>query len=167
MPFWTGSSFDLQSRKALEAGSLGSSIDRYLASRQLVEPTSDTSDGHWTTQAGAATNLFAVVDEAPFPVDADYMQSYFSAVPDAGLVALDPALLAPVDGNRYLRYRYGKDAPGGHRVDLQVDLLQSGVSIQTWVHQDIPAAYIQVAQLVTVSITTYSALSAKFTYQQV
>ena len=167
MPYWTGSTYDRQSRRAIEAGPTGSDLDNYLVSRQLVEATSDVSDGHWTTQSGAATNLFAVVDETPFPIDTDYAQSYFSSVPDSFVLAVDPTLLGPVAGNQYLRYRYGKDAVGGHRVDLTVALLQSGVSIQTWVHQDIPAGFVQVAQLVTVSITSYGALSARFTYQQV
>jgi len=167
VPYWVNSQYDRQSRRAIEAGSAGSDLDNYLVSRQLVEQTSDVSDGHWTTQAGAATGLFAVLDETPFPIDTDYAQSYFSAVADSFEVAIDPALLCPVAGNQYLRYRYGKDAPGGRRVDLTVDLRQSGVTIQTWVHQDMPAGFVQVAQLISATITAYGALSARYTYQQI
>lgn len=165
MTYFYGSTYDRQSRRAVLENGQQSSLVLYLDPRQFATVVSDTSINHWTTQSGGTSNLFSALDET-IPDNTDYIRSYFSSVTDSVTLALG-AVQTPLSGPRYLRYRYGKDAAGGHRVDLTVELLESGTPVQTWVHQNIAAGFVEVAQAITNSITNYGALSTRFTYQQV
>jgi hypothetical protein len=132
--------------------------------RQFAVPTSDLSVGNWTTQIGGTSNLFAVVDET-IPDDSDYIRS--EQAPASSPVTLAFGTLStPQTGPRYLRYHYGKDSSAA-QMNLSVELLESGVSIQTWSHTDIPVGFLEVAQQITVSITNYGALSVRLTATQV
>jgi hypothetical protein len=167
MPYWRGSQFDLQSRRALEAsgGVLPySALLLYLAPRQFAVAISDSSIGNWTTEANSSSNLYASIDET-VPDNTDYIRSGLVPSSDVAVFALT-SLSTPLSGPQYLRYRYGKDVAGG-QVNLTVELLESGVSIQTWTHTNIAAGFLDVTQPISVSITNYGALSVRLTATQV
>lgn len=105
-------------------------------------PDEDLSAGGWTTQAGATTGLFGVVDEATAS-DADYVRSAaspaadelvlaFPAVADAGLGA---------DGSLRVRFRYAKPAGVAARIDLAVTLRGGATDVATATLTDIPDAF--------------------------
>lgn len=165
MAYSYGTVPDCQSRRAILENGQQSSLILYLDPRQFASPIADGGIGHWTTQSGGTTNLYASVDET-LPDDTDYIKSYFSNVADPVTLTLG-AVQAPLAGPRYLRYRYGKDAAGGRRVDLTVELMQGASSLQTWNHQDIPPGFVEVAQLITAGVSDYGSLGTRFTYQEV
>jgi len=134
------------------------------AEGQVAQPTSDISVGAWTTQTGATTNLFAVVDEV-IADDADYIRS--EQDPNSSPVTLAfESLDAPISGTRTLRYRYWKDISGA-QVDLVVDLMEGASVVQTWTHNDITTIPTLAEQTITNAISDYSNLRIRFTANQV
>jgi len=76
---------------------------------QRARPTSDIADGSWTDQS-AGTTLYAAIDEASPPDDADYVQSAaVTATPDYFEVALGSLTDPAVGTGHTIRYRIGKD----------------------------------------------------------
>jgi hypothetical protein len=92
---------------------------------QTAHPTSDSSLGSWTDQAGGTTNLFAVIDEAVAD-DADYLQSGTIAGSGDEVKVRLGALTDPSSSTGHVvRYRYQKDVAAGDQVDLVVTLYDS------------------------------------------
>jgi hypothetical protein len=106
--------------EALEAALvLAPAVPRIL---QLAHPSADLAADNWTTQAGAATALFAVVDE-PQLDPADFLQSATSpATPNEVKLRLSPLVDPAVSSGHVVRYGYRKDAADGDPIDLTVTL---------------------------------------------
>lgn len=168
MPYWRGSQYDRQQRVAEASQNVdqvhAGALLLFLAARQFAVAISDTSSGNWTTELGSPSNLYASIDET-VPSNADYIISGVLPVSDVAVFALT-SLSTPLSGPQYLRYRYGKDSTGP-QVDLTVELLESGISIQTWSHTDIQVGFLDATQAISVSISNYGALSVRLTATQV
>lgn len=120
-------------------------------SAQILAPVADVSAGTWTTDTGATTNLYAAIDEASAN-DADYVRSSLSPVTaDEVKVRLGPATDPAVGTGHIARIRYGKDATGGDRIDLTVNVYAADGTtlVATRTYADIDA-------LTTVDITLTS-----------
>ena len=167
MAYWLGSTYDRQSRRALEASGAVlpyGALVLYLAPRQFAVPTSDISAGNWTTQVGGTTNLFSVVDESP-PDDSDYIRSETGPVNSPVTLAFG-TLSTPQSGPRYIRYRYGKDTAGA-QINLTVELLEGVSVVQSWSHTDVPLGFTPATQQITNAISDYGNLRVRFTANQV
>lgn len=119
---------------------------------QILSPVADVSAGAWTTDTGAATNLYAAIDEATAN-DADYVRSSLSPVTaDESKFRLAPATDPAVGTGHILRYRYLKDATSGDRIDLVVTLYRAdGVTaVASQTHTDIDAVTTATLTLSTV-----------------
>ncbi len=130
---------------------------------QTARPTSDVLIGGWTTDQGLMTNEYSRINEVTAN-DTNYVQSSLVPAADPITFALG-TLITPLRGQQTLKYRYAKDQ-SGVPVNLQVDLLQNGIVVQTWTHTDIPLAWTEADQIVT-GITDFNLpLSITFTATQ-
>jgi hypothetical protein len=92
---------------------------------QFARPTSDAHAGSWLTDTGAATNLFATIDETTAS-DADYIRSPTDPS-NAPVVVKIGAITDPASSTGHIfRYRYLKS--GTATIDLVAQLRQGYVS---------------------------------------
>lgn len=140
---------------------LASTASMLAAITTLYFPSSDVSIGGWTTDQGLTTNLYSRVSE-PIPDDTTYDQSSpLSSSVDPLTLGFAP-LSFPPGQNLFIHVRYSKDQVG-ETDDLLVELLQSGVPIQSWPLYDVPAGWQQFDAMITSQITNSAALSLRFT----
>lgn len=130
---------------------------------QFARPTTDITDGGWTTDTGG-TALAAAIDET-VASDADYIQS--SADPSGDIVRVKLGSLTDPASSTGHVVRYRIDKSGTGMLDLTVRLVQ-GVStvIAEWTHANVAAGPTDVAQTLTGpqtdAITDYTDLSLEW-----
>lgn len=95
------------------------------AGRQYARPVADVAAGGWMTQAGATTDLYAVLDETTAD-DADALRAPLSpATADEVKLRLAPLVDPGANDGHVLRYRYGKHLAGGDAIALTVTLYRA------------------------------------------
>jgi hypothetical protein len=115
---WTVTSSSWTSWRAVIADYLAPAV----VSVQKAIPSADVTDGNWLNESGSNTNLFASIDEADTPSDADYIQS--AANPSSDLVeyGLSTVTEPTVDSGHILRYRIRADQLVGGALTLDTEL---------------------------------------------
>ncbi len=133
---------------------------------QFARPSSDiTVNGGWTTQAGATSNRWTVLDEIEPANDADFIQSALAIndVYECRLSSVQPALINRL---HVLRYRGRKSAIGGNVRGVIVELLQGASVIASNTHADLTAVMLDGAIVLTKEqgalITDYADLRVRF-----
>ena len=99
----------------------------------IVRPSSDVSDGLWTTQAGG-TALSTVLDETVRD-DSDYARSDATTFNDVFEVHLDDP--ASTFQNGTLKIVIGKETNNADVVDFFVELRQGTTTIASWAYADV------------------------------
>jgi hypothetical protein len=140
---------DVQARARLLALAYRDARARFgLSTPQIGRPDEDIAVGQWTDQSGGTTAIYTAIDEET-PNAADYVQSPGSPADSAYEWGL-PDLPAPgVLGSHWVRYQYGKDTAGGDRIDMTVELKQSGSVVASWTHPDVPEGPVLAEQLLS------------------
>ncbi|MDQ3540489.1 MAG: hypothetical protein M3440_07355, partial [Chloroflexota bacterium] len=135
------------------------------APAQTAAPVSDASAGTWTTDTGAATGLYAAIDEAAAS-DADYIQSQLAPTGANPAEVMLGSLSAPDTGTRSIRVRRAKGV-GTARVDLTTALVRGGTVVQSFTEADIGAAYSTTTHTLTSDPAAWTDLRLRFTATQV
>jgi hypothetical protein len=106
---------------------------------QYARPIADVVVNAWTTQTGAASDLFAVLDEDAAD-ETDFVQSSLT-VNDAYECRLSAVPAALIDRGHVLRYRCRKNQALGNTRGVTVSLLQGSAVIATNSHPDLTALW--------------------------
>jgi hypothetical protein len=122
---------------------------------QFSRPNSDITPGGWTVAP-----LWSKVNEASAN-DSPLISSGNNASSDICRLGLT-AVSAPQAGTRTIRYRYRKDAAGGHTINVLVRLLSAGTLVQEWTHNDVTETFVTATQTVTGTVSDWSALTVEF-----
>jgi hypothetical protein len=133
---------------------------------QYARPIADVVINSWTTQAGAASDLFAVLDEDAAD-EADFVQSSLT-VNDAYECRLSAAPAALIDRGHVLRYRCRKNQALGNQRGVTVELRQGATVVTTNTHADLTALWqpdnaILLTTAQAEAITDYADLRVRFT----
>lgn len=125
---------------------------------QFARPSADTATGGWTTQAGSATNLYAVLDESAAD-DVDYARL---GSPNGEILKIALSSVADPQSatGHIVRYRIGKAGTG--TVSMTVALMNGATEIASWSHSDVDEAFTTYEQTLDAAeanaITDYSDL---------
>lgn len=93
---------------------------------QLARPSTDTTRDNWEEDDGTTTNIWDQIDEV-IADDADFIRTQLTPTNDVYVTKLT-SLEDPISATGHtVRYRYGKDAAGGDRIDLTIELRQGYV----------------------------------------
>lgn len=144
---------------------------------QFGRPSADTLRDNWEEDDGTTTDIFDQIDEAVAD-DADYIRTVLTPTSDVYVTKLTN-LEDPLSSTGHVvRYRYGKSASGGDRIDITVELRQGytnegsqGTLIASATHTDVGA--FPVAGSITLSgaeadsITDYTSLYLRFVANKV
>jgi hypothetical protein len=106
---------------------------------QYARPIADVVINSWTTQTGAASDLFAMLDEDAAD-ETDFVQSSLT-VNDAYECRLSAAPAALIDRGHVLRYRCRKNQAAGNQRGVTVELRQGATVIATNTHADLTALW--------------------------
>lgn len=118
---------------------------------QFARPTTDTTRDNWFDQAAGTASIFATIDEVASD-DGDYIKTQLTPTADVYVTKLS-AVADPISSaNHTVRFRYRKEATGGERIDLTVELRQG------YVNEGTPGTLIAtVATLVDISGAAWNA----------
>ena len=131
----------------------------------FARPIQDISRGSWTTQSGAAANLWATLDEESAN-DADFIQSSLTAN-DAYECLLSSVAPAVIPRNHSLIIRGLKNAANGNQRGVDVALLQGATLIGSTSFPTLPATVTQqvvdLPRAWAATITNYADLRIRVT----
>lgn len=92
---------------------------------QFGRPSTDTTIGTYTDQAGGTTNIYGTIDEVSPANDADYIKSVANPANAVYVTKLTSVVDPQLSTGHIVRWRRGKDpASGGEQIDLTVELRQ-------------------------------------------
>lgn len=138
---------------------------------QLIRPISDVVSVGWAATPSSPATGWDKVDEAVAD-DSDYFSS--GLAPDGSEpweVALSSASDPLNNVNHIFRYRIRKNAAAGAQLNVDVELLDGAVVIETWNHVDVGNAWTTHEQTLGATkadnITNYGNLRLRFTPTQV
>jgi hypothetical protein len=127
---------------------------------QFLRPDGDTTLNSWQDDGGGTTNIFQAIDESS-AVDTDFVTSS-NNTNDAYTGTVSNPGSTPGAGTVTARYRYRKDASGGHTVNIQVEVLEGGTQRGTATHSNIGNTWTAGSFTVT-GVTDFNNLSFRFT----